>query len=277
MAQENGQNRAKSLADSAIEKLAEALERGESAELKRYLEVMGRFHNYSMYNCCLIAAQRPDASYVAGFHKWHEFGRFVKKGEKGIAILAPLVRKVEDAQTGEKERRVVGFRAVYVFDVTQTDGQELPEAGIRPAAGEPGERLAALKAFAAQSGIVLEFGDELDGAKGRSLGGRIQLLASLDAAETFAVLVHEVAHELLHRGARRAELSKTVRETEAEAVAFVVASAIGLEAAGSVDYIRLYEGDRETLAESLTFVQKAASDILAGILEPAAAAEGVAA
>lgn len=268
VAVENGQkNRAATLAESAIQKLADALERGESADLKRYLETMSRFYNYSFYNCMLIASQRPDATHVAGFHKWHEFGRFVKKGEKGIAILAPIVRKVDDEETGEKTRRVVGFRAVYVFDVKQTDGEPLPTSGIKSAAGEPGEYLEALRSFATGSNIAVEFVDDLGGARGVSLGGKIQLLANLTPAETFATLAHEVAHELLHRGERRAQTSKTIRETEAEAVAFVVATGIGLESPGTVDYIRLYDGNRDTLAESLTHIQKAASEILGALVE----------
>jgi len=272
----NGQSKAKSLADSALSKLVDALERGETAELKAYLETMARFHTYSFYNCMLIASQRPTATYVAGFHKWHEFGRYVKKGEKGIAILAPLVKKVEVDEAGEKkaERRCVGFRVVYVFDVTQTDGQPLPDAGIVPAAGDPGDALESLKAFAHRSGIAIEYSDDLGAAcKGLSSGGKITLLASMAPAEMFAVMVHEIAHELLHRGARRAELNKTVRETEAESVAFVVATAIGLESAGTVNYIRLYDGNRDTLAESLTFVQKAAGEILGAILAPAGEVE----
>jgi hypothetical protein len=277
MAHENNGQKAKSLADSALAKLAEALERGESAELKRYLEVMGRFHNYSFGNTMLIASQRPDATMVAGFHKWHEFGRFVMKGQKGIAILAPIVTRAKADDTDDRDdsgkppRRCVGFRVVYVFDVTQTDGEPMPDSGIRAAAGEPGEHLEALSAFAGQSKITVAYSADLHGAKGMSEGGKITLLTGMTAAETFLVMAHEIAHELLHRGERRAKINKTVRETEAEAVAFVVASAIGLESDGSVDYIRLYDGDRETLAESLTFVQQAASAILAGILEPAAA------
>lgn len=268
VAVENGQkNRAATLAESAIQKLADALERGESADLKRYLETMSRFYSYSFYNCMLIASQRPAATRVAGFHKWHEFGRFVKKGEKGIAILAPIVRKVDDTETGEKVRRCVGFRAVYVFDVEQTDGTPLPESGIQSAQGDPGAHLEALKAFAAASKIEVEFADDLGGARGLSLGGRIKILAGMTAAETFATLAHEVAHELLHRGERRSKIDKTIKETEAEAVAFVVSTGIGLEAPGTVDYIRLYNGDRDTLAESLTFIQKAASEILGALIE----------
>src|SRR5687768_7362818 len=100
-----------------------------------------------------------------------------------------------------------------------------------------------------------------------STGGKITLLPNLDAAETFSVLVHEVAHELLHRGERRGQRSHTVRETEAEAVAFVVSSAAGLDVNTALsDYIQLHSGDKATLAESLSFVQRAAAEILNAIM-----------
>jgi hypothetical protein len=96
-----------------------------------------------------------------------------------------------------------------------------------------------------------------------SEGGRITLLPKLDAAETFSVLVHEVAHELLHRGDRRKGTTRTIRETEAEAVAFVVSSAIGLDTdTASSDYIQLHSGDKATLTESLALIQQTAAEIL---------------
>ena len=106
---------------------------------------MAKFHRYSFQNILLIARQSPQATRVAGFHTWRSVGRFVKKGEKGLMILAPLVRKVEsaDACSTEKESRIFGFRAVYVFDVNQTDGAPLPTIGV--AQGEPGEYLSRLE------------------------------------------------------------------------------------------------------------------------------------
>jgi len=122
---------AREVASKAIEQLRQALESGQSGRLKEYLAAMARFHRYSWHNVMLIAMQKPTATHVAGFHAWHKLGRFVKKGEKGIMILAPVVRrKAENAgQTETDESSTsVGFRAAYVFDVAQTDGQELPEA-----------------------------------------------------------------------------------------------------------------------------------------------------
>ena len=108
----------KNITNQAIEQLIEALKAGKSEALTNYLAAVAKFHRYSFQNILLIARQCPQATRVAGFHAWRSLGRFVKKGEKGLMILAPLVRKVEsaDACSTEKESRIFGFRAVYVFD-----------------------------------------------------------------------------------------------------------------------------------------------------------------
>ena len=110
---------AKRIASNAIEQLRQALEAGQSERLKEYLAALARFRRYSWGNVMLIASQKPNATHVAGFHAWHKLGRFVKKGEKGILILAPIVRKNADnnEETGpDKSSVAVGFRAAYVFD-----------------------------------------------------------------------------------------------------------------------------------------------------------------
>jgi antirestriction protein ArdC len=219
----------KALAGSALDILAAQLESGQSGPLTAYLAAMGRFHRYSINNVILIQSQRPGATRVAGFTTWRQFGRFVRRGEKGIAILVPLTyrrREIEDVSDaeiseGDAVRRVVGFKTAYVFDVSQTDGE--PLASLAEVAGDPGEFGARLTIFAKGCGIDVAYGNrELGSADGASFGGRILLRDDLSPAVEFAVLVHEIAHELLHRGDRRAAVSKTVRETEAEAVAFVV-------------------------------------------------------
>jgi antirestriction protein ArdC len=250
----------KKLTTNALDELANALSQGHSEQLTALLKTVGRFHRYSFHNICLIVAQRPTATRVAGFHTWRTLGRFVRKGEKGIAILAPIVarRKAEDADDDPKA--VVGFRAAYVFDVEQTDGEPLPD--LAQAAGDPGAITAALEAAIRAKGIALERVGDLDGALGTSSGGRIQILDGLDAAQEFFVLAHEYAHELLHRSVDRPE-SRDTRELEAEAVAFVVAHAVGLNVTDAArDYIHLYRGDSQALTESLDRIQRAASTIL---------------
>lgn len=255
--------------ERCLDALQQELAAGHSDALKRYLDVMARFHRYSFNNSLLIAMQRPDATRVAGFHAWKKFGRYVKKGEKGIAILAPIARRrqIEDEDGETTAVRVLsGFKGVCVFDVGQTEGQELPPfAGIT---GDPGSRLERLEAIIQAEGITLAYDAGLD-CEGRSSGGRITVKEGLPPAERFSVLVHELGHEWLHRGDRRQATTKTVRETEAEAVAFVVCRACGLDTSTrSADYIHLYRGDTETLAESLDWIQRTAAKILQRLEEP---------
>src|SRR6202142_523551 len=215
----------------------------------------------------LIASQKPTATHVAGFHAWHKLGRFVKKGEKGILILAPVIRKkAENNGEGEPDESstAVGFRAAYVFDVSQTDGQPLPEIGS--VNGDPSGYREALAKFVAEQGIALEYSQDIAPARGTSAGGKITLLPGQSPAEEFATLSHEVAHEKMHRNERRSSTSKRSRETEAEAVAFVVCHGIGLATgSASQDYIQLYEGDARLLTDSLAHIQSAANHILNAI------------
>ena len=139
---------AKQIASKAIEQLSQALEAGHSERLREYLAAMARFHRYSLHNVMLIASQRPDATHVAGFQTWKQLGRFVKKGAKGILILAPIVLRKEaesDNREEETERTIIRFRAVYVFDVADTDGTPLPELGN--AEGDPSVLHTAAKGF----------------------------------------------------------------------------------------------------------------------------------
>lgn len=253
------------LVTDGLAELNQALASGRSKTLERYLAVMSRFHRYSFRNLMLILSQREDATHVAGFNQWKKLGRFVKKGEKGIGILAPCRYKqaVED-ENGEKREvpDIRGFKVVHVFDISQTEGDELPElAEIR---GAPGENLARIEQVIRDGGIELRYEAIPGGALGMSQGGRITVRPNLSDAETFAVLVHERAHETLHQqSGRKHECSKTVLETEAEAVAFVVCHAFGLDSATrSADYIQLYRGNTDTLAESLRFIQATAADII---------------
>jgi antirestriction protein ArdC len=262
------ENKEKQLVAEALDTLASAIERGESEQLKAYLATLARFHHYSIGNVFLIAAQRPNATRVAGFRTWQKLGRHVKKGEKTIHILAPIVwRKKRDEKPEGKDdetEEFVRFRSVCVFDVAQTEGQPLPE--FAQARGEPGEYTSRLMQFATEHGIQLEFSHSLGSAEGMSAGGKIMVRRGLSPAEEFSVLAHELAHELLHRAEEEKPSSRTAQETEAEAVAFVVCQAVGLEAAGAAaDYIHLYQGSKEMLLESLQRIRQAAVKIVKAI------------
>ena len=270
----------KRMVEGSLDELADAVERGESEQLKRYLAMLARFHRYSLGNVLLIGWQRPDAKRVAGFHTWRKLGRRVKRGEKGIRILAPVVRRRrqrdegaqqnegqnKDTEEDEAAEEVAAFRTVCVFDVAQTQGRPLPE--FARAEGDPREHADRLKEFIAGHGIDLTFSDRTGGAEGYSTGGRIVVRQGLEPAAEFSVLVHELAHEMLHQSGEAKPNSKTVRELEAEAVAFVVCQAVGLEARqSSTDYIHLYDGDRKTLMASLGRIREAVVEIIGGITQ----------
>src|ERR1700693_5509508 len=137
-----------------------ALEAGRSDALVRYLETASRFHTYSFRNQCLIAAQCPTATRVAGYQAWRQLGRWVRRGETGIAILAPITRRrtdvaADDDATETADRtRVHGFRSADVFVVAQTDGDPLPTLA-HDATGDPGIYLAALEQAITDSGVVI--------------------------------------------------------------------------------------------------------------------------
>ncbi|MHB1023100.1 MAG: ArdC-like ssDNA-binding domain-containing protein [Acidobacteriaceae bacterium] len=254
-----------------VDSLIQQLEAGKSEALTAYLTAMSRFHNYSFGNILEIARQKPDATRVAGMYAWNQLGRRVKKGEKGIRILAPIIgfkrkpqKEAEKDLTKQNVAVLVGFRNAYVFDVSQTEGAELPEHAS--VTGDVGENRDRLIDFITAQGIELEFNEHIAPAMGMSYGGKIVLLPGQSNAEEFSTLVHELAHEMLHKADRRTTTTKVVRETEAEAIAFVVGKAVGLQTGtASADYIQLYHGNASLLAESLEVIQKASAVILAAL------------
>ena len=271
---------AKEVIAANVQALIEQLEQGHSEGLTVYLTAMGRFHNYSFGNILEIARQKPDATRVAGLYAWNQLGRKVMKGQKGIRILAPVIgiRRKKDEEANKDIRTqnqavLVGFRSAYVFDVSQTDGKNIPELSSR-VSGDVGEGRERLIDFIAAQGILLEFKESIAPALGMSYGGKIVLLPGQSTAEEFSTLVHELAHEMLHKAERRTATTKTVRETEAEAIAFVVGKTIGLNTGrASADYIHLYHGNAALLTESLEVIQKTSAVILSALEAKQVAAE----
>jgi hypothetical protein len=224
--------------DELLQRLTEGVEKlTSSQEWVRYLDVQRRFHRYSFGNCILIALQRPDATRVAGFHRWLELGRHVCRGEKGIAILAPIVSrlKVEDESTGD-ERILVSapraFRVVHVFDVSQTDGDELPESPARRLEGDAvAGAYESLAAYALRLDFHVEISDELPGQINGDCShtlNRIRIRGGLSSAQSTKTLAHEIAHAILHGGAVE---SRERAELEAESVAYVVCGTLGINSA----------------------------------------------
>ena len=255
---------------ASIHALIEQLEAGRSEALTAYLDAMVHFRNYSFGNVLAIAKQKPQATNVAGMRTWNQLGRFVKKGEKGIAILAPMLSKTRkdeaqaEGETTTQKSSLLGFRKVYVWDESQTEGAPLPE--MEKVRGEVGIYLDRLRESVVAQGITLEYNESIAPALGSAFGSTIRILPGQTKAEEFSTLVHELAHLMLKHCERRTEITKTVRETEAEAIAFVVGKSIGLTTStASADYISLYHGNAALLTESLELVQQTSAVILAAI------------
>ena len=176
-------------------------------------------------------------------------------------------RKKDDGGNADEsaEKAVFGFKVVHVFDVSQTEGDELPE--FADVTGDPGDNIEAVEALIRSHGIELVYEVIPCGADGLSQKGTIIIAPDLKPAARLATLVHEVSHEFMHQSSdRRKETTKTIRETEAEAVSHVVCQALGLETLEhSADYIQLYNGDVGVLAKSMDHIQKTAAKILEGI------------
>lgn len=257
---------AKDAVEKAMNDLADGLAKGASDKLIQWVKVVGKFHKYSLFNQLMIAMQQPGASFVAGFHAWKKFGRHVKKGGKGIGILAPMLGKKtkKDASTGEEKTvaQCFGFKIVYVFDISQTEGKDLPTIGETTCGHDLTNDFSKLESVIGSMGINITYRTIGGGCLGLSSGGNIEIEESLSSAEKFGVLVHEFAHELLHQnGGERPD--KTTRELEAEAVSLAVCSAFGIDRAEhSENYLRLYSADRALLVARLERIRNTANQIL---------------
>jgi hypothetical protein len=241
-----------------------------SEQWRAMLEVSARFHKYSFNNQLLIYLQSPEATRVCGYRAWQRLGRQVRKGERGIQILAPCRKRVEtERDEGEVERIEIltGFRVVHVFDISQTEGDELAEVAPRRLTGEVPQRLIdALEQRVADEGFTIRRETMARSSRNgyadfeRRLVGLREDLSGAQAAKT---LIHELAHLLLHRDTNLSE--RAVAEVEAESVAFVVASALGLYTSDySFPYVaRWGGGDAELVAATAERVIAAAGDLLA--------------
>ena len=190
------QQTAKEAIAANVQLLIEQLEQGHSEGLTAYLTAMGRFHRYSFGNILEIARQKPSATRVAGMYAWNQLGRRVKKGEKGICILAPIIGigRKKDAEADKDIRTqnrpvLVGFRSAWVWDISSTEGRNLPELSCE-VTGDVGVYRERLMDFVIAQGITLEFKDSIAPALGMCYGDRIVLLPGQSSAEEFSTLVH---------------------------------------------------------------------------------------
>jgi len=253
----------------------------DSDQWRRFLKAQAAFHAYSYSNTLLILSQKPEATRVAGFRTWLKLGRHVRKGERGIFILAPVFarRKAEEAQQVQKDAgddvadsRVVCFRLVAVFDVAQTDGEDLP-APVQKLTGDTASDLfGRLVAFSAANGCPVTVEHIAGSAYGfyAPRDHRIVVREGLAPDQAVKTAVHEIAHSILHRDPEVYAAHRGDCELEAESVAFVVLHHSGIDSgAYSFGYVTTWAGGDEeavkALKTSAARIQATARKIIDGI------------
>ena len=284
-----------------VQEITEKLEQGikelfESEKYKTYLNTMSKFHNYSFNNTMLIAMQKPDATLVAGFKAWQKnFDRHVKKGEKGIRILAPAPYKIKEEQekldpvtgeimldkngmpiTEEVEIKIPAFRVVPVFDVSQTDGKELPDIGVNELSGSVEDYEDFMQALTEVSPVPITYEDIEGEVKGyfHTTDHRIAIQEGMSQSQTVKTAIHEVAHAKLHDRERNQDIDavldkdRNTQEVEAESVAYTVCQHFGIDTSDySFGYIAGWSSDRDMkeLKSALDTIRKTASELITGI------------
>jgi len=268
--QSDAADQAKPLLDSiqsGFDRLAELTDQAKiSTAMQSWLAFIGSFHNYSLYNQILIAIARPDATLVAGYKAWARQGRQVLKGEHGIPILCPRFRRilVEDQDTGQvfTHRQLTGFNVGHVFDVSQTEGDPLPEPPRFIDDGEEGQALCqALLQVAGLNDIVIEERVIDSGAFGISSGGRITLASDLPPKMWAHVMAHELAHEFMRPLLEQAPYDRVDSEIKAEAIAYVVCQHFGLEVAAP-NYLAIWTADSTRLRERFDAISRVAGNLI---------------
>lgn len=251
----------------------------ESGEWTCYLKMQAAFHRYSFANTMLILAQCPDATKVAGFKTWQKLGRQVRKGEKALWILAPRTFKpkpdadADDEGAGEEvepsKSIVVSFRPVGVFDVSQTDGDDLPNP-VRKLTGDDGGLLARMKTWAEAWGCPVTIADVEGSANGFYEPDRhaITVRAGMAPVQQLKTLVHELAHAHLHRDIEVYRAHRGDCELEAESVAFVVLHHFGVDAGDyTFGYVTGWQGGGDEAIASLKLCAKRIQSTAKGIIE----------
>ena len=286
-----------------LKEITDRLEQGiaelfDSERYREYLKVMSKFHNYSFNNTLLIAMQKPDASLVAGFSAWkNNFGRNVMKGQKGIKIIAPspfkirqevekidphtqkpIIGKDGKPVTEEKEVKIPAYKVVSVFDVSQTEGKELPDIAVDELTGDVDRYKDFFAALEKTSPVPIAFENIGGGSHGyyHLEDKRIAINEGMSELQTLKTAIHEIAHAKLHDidlNAPKDEqprVDRRTREVEAESVAYTVCQHYGLDTSDySFGYVAGWSSGRELseLKSSLEIIRSAAAEIINSIDE----------
>ena len=284
-----------------VQELTDKLERGlaelfNSDSYKSYLSTMSKFHNYSFNNTLLIAMQKPEASLVAGYNAWQKnFGRHVNKGEKAIRILAPVPYKIKEErekvdpitqeimidrdsnpQKEEVEITIPAFRAVSVFDVSQTDGKPITELEAKELLSDVEGYQDMIHAVEAVSPVPIEMEEIAGESKGYfdREARRIAVQENMSESQTLKTMIHEVAHSMLHNKEVEQEeqerKDRNTKEVEAESIAYTVCQHFGVDTSEySFGYIAGWSSGRDTkeLKSSMDTIRRTASELITGIEE----------
>lgn len=274
-----------------IKEITDQLEAGiqelfESDKFKDYLTCMSKFHNYSLNNTILIAMQKPDATLVAGYKAWQtDHGRTVRKGEHGIKILAPCKFKVtvesdengtlENSGNDEKTKvmEYLRFKITHVFDVSQTEGKELPSIGVDELTGDVREYRSMYKALVRTCPVAIVMEEIEGGAKGyyNDTDKRIAILVGMSEMQTIKTIIHEMAHQKMHAEENadpEHPVDRRTKEVEAESVAYTVCQHLGLDTSDySFGYIAGWSSTRDTkeLKASLERIRSASDELITEI------------
>ena len=287
-----------------LKEITDRLEQGiaelfDSERYKEYLKVMSKFHNYSFRNTVLIAMQKPDASLVAGFSAWkNNFERNVMKGQKGIKIIAPSPYKIKQEMqkidphtqkpiigkdgkpvTEEKEVTIPAYKVVSVFDVSQTEGKELPDIAVDELTGDVDRYKDFFAALEKTSPVPIAFENIEGGSHGyyHLEDKRIAINEGMSELQTLKTAIHEIAHAKLHdidlnapKDEQQPHVDRRTREVEAESVAYTVCQHYGLDTSDySFGYVAGWSSGRELseLKSSLETIRSAAAEIINSIDE----------
>jgi hypothetical protein len=256
--------------DDWLEQLAEETDAARhSATMTAYFQVLSRFYHYSAHNCHLIMIQRPDARRVAGYNRWRELGRQVRKGSKGIAILCPAPIRGEKDDAGERAILAMRFRIGYVYDISDTDGEPLPQLTWHDVHGRQYEQLLErLIEIVAAGGITTTLVDSLpNGVMGVSYGGgKVEIAADQAAGNKCQTLIHEIAHERMHRTQDRWTFTRQQKECQAESVAYCICQALEIPTPNTPQYLALYRVTKEVLSDNLSAIRAGVADLMTEIL-----------
>lgn len=290
---------AKEKQEVQMKAITEKLEQGmkdvfQSDQYQNFLNTMAKFPRYSVNNSLLIMMQKPEAKLCQSFTGWKEMGRFVKKGEKGIKILAPAPYTIHREQNkldenGNKiidldgkpimenvEVKINAFKVVNTFDVSQTEGKELPNIGVEELMGSVKDYTDMFEAIKESIPVPITFEQIESGAKGyfQRSENRIALQEGMSEIQTIKTLLHEAAHQKLHsmENSKKGEMPKTrlQKEVEAESVAYVVCQHYGIDTSDySFGYVAGWSGGKELpeLKAALQTIRRAASELISSIDE----------